>query len=224
MSDGGGTSKAKLLLCLIVFFWSFNSYAHRSGCHRWHSCPSDSGSYVCGDLGCCSGCPDNQYCQNGQKRKFERKTASQKVAVTKLQVKVVKVADGDTITVLTEDKRQIRVRLYGIDTPERRQPFGKRAKQFTSALVFGQEVSIEVIGRDRYRRSVALVRLSDGRFLNEELLKSGLAWVYTRYCKKAFCDRWKAIETQAKTEKRGLFRNENALEPWKARRRRPSSH
>ncbi len=42
------------------------SLGHRSGCHRWHSCPSDTGSYACGDLGKCSGCPDNQYCQAGQ--------------------------------------------------------------------------------------------------------------------------------------------------------------
>ncbi len=163
-------------------------------------------------------------CSTASPPPFTKKSEQQR-NITKPQVKVVKVADGDTITVLTENKRQIRIRLYGIDTPERRQPFGKRAKQFTSALVFGKEVFIEVIDTDRYRRSVALVQLSDGRLLNEELLKSGLAWVYERYCKKTFCEEWKDIETQAKAEKRGLFRNENALEPWKARRRRrPSSH
>lgn len=42
--------------------------AHRSGCHRWHSCPSDSGSYVCGDTGHCNGCPDNRYCKDGKPR------------------------------------------------------------------------------------------------------------------------------------------------------------
>src|SRR5438128_2014763 len=47
------------------------SRAHRSGCHRWHSCPSDHGTYVCGDLGHCSGCPDNQYCLTCQPRRAE---------------------------------------------------------------------------------------------------------------------------------------------------------
>jgi hypothetical protein len=53
--------------------------AHRSGCHRWHSCPSDTGSYVCGDLGHCSGCPDNEYCLGGQPRKVssEQERSSQ---------------------------------------------------------------------------------------------------------------------------------------------------
>lgn len=55
---------SKYLLILSIIY-STGLYAHRSGCHRWHSCPSDSGSYVCGDKGKCSQCPDNQYCQGG---------------------------------------------------------------------------------------------------------------------------------------------------------------
>ncbi len=47
-----------------TFFFASNVSAHRSGCHRWHSCPSDSGSYICGDTGYCSGCPNNYFCKN----------------------------------------------------------------------------------------------------------------------------------------------------------------
>ena len=54
------------LLLLPITFLTADVEAHRSGCHRWHSCPSDTGSYVCGDTGHCSGCPDNQYCQAGK--------------------------------------------------------------------------------------------------------------------------------------------------------------
>src|SRR2546430_247082 len=56
----------RLLLAVAVSFTASDAIAHRSGCHRWHSCPSDHGTYVCGDLGHCSGCPDNQYCLAGQ--------------------------------------------------------------------------------------------------------------------------------------------------------------
>lgn len=59
-----GTVTIGVLLALAT-----SADAHRSGCHRWHSCPSDTGSYVCGDLGHCSGCPDNQYCGGGQVRR-----------------------------------------------------------------------------------------------------------------------------------------------------------
>ena len=58
-----------LLLVVLVFFSSaVIADAHRSGCHRWHSCPSDSGSYTCGDTGRCSGCPDNNFCENRKPR------------------------------------------------------------------------------------------------------------------------------------------------------------
>jgi micrococcal nuclease len=99
--------------------------------------------------------------------------------------KVIGVADGDTITVLS-DKRPLKIRLYGIDCPEKRQPFGKRAKQFTSDLVFGKVVDIEPIAIDRYGRTVAFVRVGN-LSVNEELIKEGLAWVYLSYCKLPSC-------------------------------------
>ena len=82
--------------------------------------------------------------------------------------KVVGVADGDTITVLW-DKVQMRIRLYGIDTPEMGQAYGKRAKQFTSGIVSGENVRVESITEDRYGRTVGIVFL-DGLNLNEELI------------------------------------------------------
>ncbi len=76
--------------------------------------------------------------------------------------KVVGVADGDTITVLHKGKGE-RIRLRGIDCPEKRQAFGNRAKQFASKLVFGTSVTVQVLDRDRYGRTVGMVLLPDGR-------------------------------------------------------------
>jgi len=90
---------------------------------------------------------------------------------------VVGIADGDTIRVL-HDNREVRIRLHGIDCPEKGQAFGTRAKQFTADLVFGKDVRICVRDIDRYGRTVAEVWLEDGRMLNRELVGAGLAWWY----------------------------------------------
>lgn len=54
------------VVLIVALMIPLSAEAHRSGCHRWHSCPSDSGSYICGDTGNCSECPDNQYCKGGK--------------------------------------------------------------------------------------------------------------------------------------------------------------
>ena len=94
--------------------------------------------------------------------------------------KVVGVSDGDTITVL-RNRTPIKVRLHGIDCPEIGQDFGSRAKAFTSELVFGQVVKVVPWDTDRYGRTVADVILADGRILNHELVRAGLAWRYRKY-------------------------------------------
>jgi micrococcal nuclease len=88
--------------------------------------------------------------------------------------RVVAVTDGDTIRVL-RNRREVRVRLYGVDAPESKQPFGSRAKQFTSGLVFGKAVTVRVRDVDRYGRTVGEVILPDGRNLNQEIVKAGFA-------------------------------------------------
>ena len=76
------------LLVLILFFFSFSLVeAHRSGCHRWHSCPSDSGSYTCGDTGHCSGCPDNQYCEDRKVRTLRLPDPSSHIESTSVPIK-----------------------------------------------------------------------------------------------------------------------------------------
>ncbi len=132
--------------------------------------------------------------------------------------KVIGVADGDTITVL-RDKQPQKIRLYGIDCPEKRQPFGKRAKQLTSELVFGKLVEVEPVATDRYGRTVAFVQV-ENVLLNEELIKEGLGWVYVRYCKLPLCVEWQGLELEAKFGKRGLWREQGEIPPWEYRRQK----
>ena len=77
-----------------------------------------------------------------------------------------------------------KIRLWGIDCPESKQPFGTRAKQFTGDLAFGKTVAVRVRDVDRYHRTVAEVILPDGRNLNQELVRAGLAWWYQQYARR----------------------------------------
>jgi len=95
--------------------------------------------------------------------------------------KVVHISDGDTITVL-RDQQQIKIRLHGIDCPERGQPWGTRAKQFTADLVGMKTVMVQPMDMDRYGRLVAVVSSQEtGKSLNLELIRAGLAWWYRKY-------------------------------------------
>ncbi len=128
--------------------------------------------------------------------------------------RVVGVSDGDTITVLHNGKGE-RIRLHGIDCPEKRQAFGNRAKQFTSNLVFGKTVTVQVLDRDRYGRTVGVVLLPDGRSLNHELVKAGFAWWYWRYTPDD--ETLAQLEREARAAKRGLWADAEPVPPWEWR-------
>ena len=124
--------------------------------------------------------------------------------------KVVGVSDGDTITVL-HGTTPVKVRLNGIDCPEKRQPFGSRAKQLTSELAFGKTVTVRPVGKDRYGRTLADVTLPDGRVLNQELVAAGMAWHYTQYSKDKSLAR---LERQAREARVGLWSEARPVAPW----------
>jgi endonuclease YncB( thermonuclease family) len=132
--------------------------------------------------------------------------------------KVIGVADGDTITVL-RDKEQVSIRLYGIDCPERGQAFSRKAKQFTSKVVYGKVVEVKVMATDRYGRTVAMI-YDDKTLLNEELVKAGLAWVYYQYCHEIICHAWADYQFAAKMDKRGLWSDPDRIPPWEFRRKK----
>ncbi len=114
------------------------------------------------------------------------------------------------------DGRAERVRLWGIDCPERGQSFGTRARQFTGDLAFGKDVKVIVRDVDRYGRTVGEVILPGGRNLNQELVRAGLAWWYVQFAPR---DRvLAALQTEARDAKRGLWADKNPVPPWEWRR------
>lgn len=127
--------------------------------------------------------------------------------------KVIGVKDGDTIVVLVEGK-PFTIRLSDIDCPEKKQPFGKRAKLFTSTLCFGKEVKLKGDKYDRYKRLIAEVILPNGKILNKELVKSGLAWHFKKYSKN---EEYANLELEARASKIGLWSEENPIAPWEWR-------
>jgi endonuclease YncB( thermonuclease family) len=132
--------------------------------------------------------------------------------------KVVGISDGDTIAVLHNGQPE-KVRFWGIDCPEKSQDFGTKAKHITSILVFAKMVEVDPVTTDRYRRTVTLVRVGD-TVVNEELIRQGLARVFTRCCDRAICERWERLEDEAREARRGLWSMPNAIPPWEFRRGR----
>lgn len=129
--------------------------------------------------------------------------------------RVVRIIDGDTIEVLM-GQRPVRVRLYGVDCPERSQAFGTAARRFTSELCFGQTVRLLSHGTDRYGRLLADVVLADGRVVNQELVRAGLAWWYREFAPEA--RELEALEQQARARRLGLWADPQPLPPWEFRR------
>ena len=115
--------------------------------------------------------------------------------------------------------------MSGIDCPEKGQTFGKKAKQFTSTLVYGKDVMIHVLSKDRRGRTVADVLLPDGTNVSRALLRAGLAWWYRQYSKDESLG---ALEQEARQAKRGLWADLNPVPPWEIRHpkqgRTPSTH
>lgn len=135
---------------------------------------------------------------------------------TVLVGRVVGVHDGDTITVLIDEKKSLKIRFDGIDAPESKQAFGARAKDALSNLVFGKTVTVQVRTTDRYGRTVGRI-IVDGTDVNLSMVRAGLAWWYRAYAKN---DRaLEAAESEARAAKRGLWSEKDPVAPWDWRRK-----
>ena len=134
---------------------------------------------------------------------------------------VVKVSDGDTIHVMKKDGHKVKIRLYGIDAPEKQQAFGRVSRDHLQKLLRSRAVSVEPLYQDKYRRTVALVWLGTSRLVNEIMVDNGLAWHYPQYCKKQpLCKNIKRKEQIARREKRGLWKDKKKpVPPWAWRKR-----
>ena len=129
-----------------------------------------------------------------------------------LQGKVVRIADGDTITVLV-DRQQVKVRLSDIDAPERAQDFSQRSRQALADLVFGKEVKVVTHGKDRYGRVIGDVFVG-GKPVNEVMVRQGWAWNFVKYSRSP---RLADLEREARAERRGLWAGKNPVPPWEYR-------
>lgn len=132
------------------------------------------------------------------------------------------VADGDTITVLDNDKVQHKIRLAGIDAPENKQDFGNRSKESLSDLVFSRAVTVETEKKDRYGREVGKV-LVNGVDANLEQVQRGFAWHYKAYVREQSANDqrlYDLAENEARAARRGLWRGTNPEPPWDYRQQR----
>ncbi|EFW5251402.1 thermonuclease family protein [Campylobacter upsaliensis] len=135
--------------------------------------------------------------------------------------KVSRVIDGDTIELLAKTSKEnpynhiikLKIRLYGIDAPELKQAYGKEAKEYLSALVLKQEVSLIIENKDKYERIVGTIFLK-GKDINKEMVKNGYAHAYESFSKK-----YLAEQADAKMFKLGLWQDEKAVKPSEFRRK-----
>jgi len=129
---------------------------------------------------------------------------------------VVSVLDGDTIEVLHNTYPE-RIRLSGIDCPEKGQAFGNRAKQAASALVFGRDVILQTHGQDKYRRTLGDVFLLDGTKVNQELVKQGWCWWCRKYAPSDVV--LEGLEQEAREARKGLWADPQPVPAWEWRKR-----
>ena len=124
---------------------------------------------------------------------------------------LISVLDGDTIKVLYNTHPE-RVRLSGIDCPEKGQAFGNRAKQAGSAVVFGRDVILQTHGQDKYVRTLADAFLLDGTNVNHTLVKHGWCWWYRKYAPEDAA--LKLLEKEAREARKGLWADPHPVPPW----------
>lgn len=152
-----------------------------------------------------------------------------------IQGRVVSVSDGDTITVLDAGHQQHKIRLSGIDAPEKAQPFGQRSKENLSDLVFGRVVTVEWRKKDRYGRTVGKVMVAESACRESTCQKTvdachaqivaGMAWWYRQYAKEqelGDAHRYEQSELEARTRRIGLWTEPQPTPPWEWRRERKS--
>jgi len=129
-----------------------------------------------------------------------------------IQFKLKRISDGDTV-VTTEDTR---IRLWGVDTPERDQRYVSDATSALTAMLNNQQLYLETKDLDRYGRTMGVIYTADGNEVNLELVCDGHAWWYEHYAKNA--SDYKQCQADAQKNKRGLWAEEDPVAPWDWRR------
>jgi endonuclease YncB( thermonuclease family) len=156
-------------------------------------------------LSCFNACTNLDRSANGKDQQAQSK---------KTDGRVVAISDGDTFRLLTNDKKTVRIRMHGIDAPEKGQDFGTRSREVLSELIFSKDVRIEQKSKDRYGRIVAIV-YTNGLNVNEEMLRRGMVWHYKEYDKNPD---WAKLEQWARSKKMGLWQQYRPTPPWQFRK------
>ena len=127
-----------------------------------------------------------------------------------LKGKAVSIADGDTFTLLVNGNEQVKIRIDGIDAPEKKQDFGNRAKEYLSGMIWGKELTVKVSKKDRYGRSIGKVSTPEIQDVGLEMIKAGLAWQYRDYNnEKTYAE----AERLARQNRKGLWLDNNPIRP-----------
>ena len=140
----------------------------------------------------------------------------QQVTAADFSAPVVSVLDGDTLEVL-HDQHPERIRLSGIDCPEKKQAYGQKAKHAASTLAFGKYVTVQTHGHDKYQRTIGEVILPDGVNLNQELVRQGWCWWYRKYAPGDTV--LEGLEKEAREARKGLWADPLPVPPWEWRKR-----
>ena len=130
--------------------------------------------------------------------------------------KVVKVSDGDTVTILTSDKTQHKIRLNDIDAPEKKQAFGNKSKDNLAKYIAGKTVTVEYQKKDKYKRVLGTIYYNNTD-INLQQVKDGYAWVYKKYSNN---QTYYKEETKAKESQKGLWIEKNLIAPWEFRKQK----
>ena len=135
---------------------------------------------------------------------------------TTFTAKVVGIKDGDTVVVLDSLNNQTTLRLAEVDCPEKNQPFGTKAKQFTSDQIYLKTIKYVVTDTDRYGRSIAMIYYdTNNKYLSADIIKAGMGWHYKRY---STSKELATFEDNAKKNKIGLWIDSNPVAPWEFRK------
>ena len=129
--------------------------------------------------------------------------------------KVIAIIDCDTYDALINGNKTIRVRMEGIDAPERGMPFYQKSKKYLSDLCFGRKVKIKITGIDNYKRVIAYTYIDDGKELSYEMIRAGFAWHFKKYNSDSNLSE---LELEAKKQRKGLWVDENPMSPWENRK------
>lgn len=152
--------------------------------------------------------------QSQSQQQTQKVNTSSNQKITSIQGKVVRISDGDTVTVLMNNQ-QYKIRLNGIDAPEHSQPFGSKSREYLRDMINQKTVTVTVQGKDRYGRYLGVISTPEIKDVNAEMLKAGCAWHYKQYNKSP---NYASYETSAKASKKGLWSEPNPTPPWVFRR------